>query len=128
MEKEGFVSMWVGSISSPEELDSLLKISYTEDGDSIPSIFSLGFNIERYDDSLSESEFCYKSDKLIGKLLEGFSFDDVIISNVYDLLGSELTNEYNAVILLYNFYYEGSNKKAIINGNNLEFLCTVKYM
>ncbi|MFE4243477.1 hypothetical protein [Peribacillus butanolivorans] len=40
MQKEGFVSFWVGNINSNEGLDNLLEISYTEDGDYIPSMFA----------------------------------------------------------------------------------------
>ena len=46
MQKEGFVSFWVGNIKSSEELDNLLEISYTEDGDFIPSLFARSFDIE----------------------------------------------------------------------------------
>ena len=57
MQKEGFVSLWVGNVDSSEELEKLLKITYTEDGDFIPSKFAQSLGIERYDDAVREAEF-----------------------------------------------------------------------
>ena len=37
MQKEGFVSLFIGNMSSSEELDQYVLIEYTEDGDAIPS-------------------------------------------------------------------------------------------
>ncbi|WP_445670567.1 immunity 22 family protein [Peribacillus sp. FSL K6-1552] len=74
MQKEGFVSFWVGNINSSEELDNLLEISYTEDGDFIPSMFARGFGIDRYDDAVREADFYDEADNLLSRLLEGYSY------------------------------------------------------
>ena len=128
MQKEGFVSFWVGNIKSLEELDNLLEISYTEDRDFIPSLFARSFGIERYDDAVREAEFYDDDNNLLSRLLEGFSYDDVIIPKIISLCGEQLQSNYNAVILLYNFKYEGNKMTATINTSNLEFLGAVEYL
>jgi hypothetical protein len=47
----------------------------------------------------------------IGKILEGHSYYKSITRNIVELIGDKLDNEYNAVILLYNFGYKGAKKK-----------------
>ncbi|MBX9434022.1 immunity 22 family protein [Bacillus paralicheniformis] len=128
MQKEEFVSLWVGSISSPEELEKILKTSYTEDGDFIPSIFAHSFNIERYDESVREADFYEGSSNSVSRLLEDFSYDHTIIPEFISVCGEHLTKNYNAVVLLYNFDYKGVKKKVSIGGGEFKFLGSVKYM
>lgn len=56
MQIEGSVSLWVGNVRSSEELDRLLAVSYSDDGDFILSIFAKHFEIRRYDDAVTEAE------------------------------------------------------------------------
>jgi hypothetical protein len=128
MQKEGFVSFWVGNINSSEELDNLLEISYTEDGDFIPSMFAQSFGIDRYDDAVREADFYDEADNSLSRLLEGFSYDDDIIPKFSSLCDAQLPRQYNVVILLYNFKYEGIKKNTTINNSNLEFLGAVEYL
>lgn len=128
MLKEGFVSFWLGKINSSEELDHLLAISYTEDGNFIPSLFARSFDIERYDDAFREAAFYDNDDNLLSRLLEGFSYDNVIIPKITSLCGKQLQSDYNAVILLYNFKYEGNKLESTLNTSNLEFLGVVEYL
>ncbi|WP_299095597.1 immunity 22 family protein [uncultured Metabacillus sp.] len=128
MQKDGFVSLWVGNINSSEELDDILNISYTEDGDFIPSKFARSFDIERYDDAVREAEFYDEADNLLSQLLEGFSYDDVIIPKFSSVCGEQLQSNYNVVILLYNFKYEGIKKETKLNTSILEFLGAVEYL
>lgn len=39
METKGFVSLWIGKMQTAEELERLLAVSYTDEGDFIPSLF-----------------------------------------------------------------------------------------
>ncbi len=110
-----------------EEMDNLLEISYTEDGEQIPSIFARSFDIERYDDAVREAELYDDPNNLLGSLLEGFSYDDVIIPKFVAIHGEQLHKSFNAVILLFNFEYQGSKKEAIIESSHLEFMGTVEY-
>ncbi|WOO38008.1 immunity 22 family protein [Anaerocolumna sp. AGMB13020] len=103
MEKKGFVSLWVGNVQSFEELDRLLVVSYSDEGDFIPSIFAKSFEIHRYDDTVREAEYYKEASNDLNQLLEGFSYDDEIVPRFDTLVKEELPNDINAVVLLYNF-------------------------
>lgn len=127
MEKEGFVSLWVGNVQSSEELDRLLVVSYSDDGDFIPSIFAKHFEIRRYDDAVREAEYYEEASDDLNQLLEGFSYDDEIVPRFDTLVQEELPNDINAVVLLYNFKYTGEIIEATIQSNYLRFLGAVEY-
>lgn len=46
MEKEGYVSLWIGNIKSDDELMAYVELEYTDDGDCIPSKFLKDFSID----------------------------------------------------------------------------------
>lgn len=127
MEKIGFVSLWVGNVQSSEELNRLLFTSYSDEGDFIPSIFAKYFEISRYDDTVREAEYYEEASKDLNQLLEGFSYDDEIITRFDTLVKEELPNDINAVILLYNFKYAGEIAEATIQSSYLRFLGKVEY-
>ena len=52
MEKKGYVSMFIGDVSSFEELESYVMQSYTEDGDWVNSQFEKDFSIEYFADGV----------------------------------------------------------------------------
>ncbi|MGQ3480664.1 immunity 22 family protein [Paenibacillus sp. TY11] len=127
MEKEGFVSLWMGNVDTCEELERLLATSYTDEGDFIPSIFARYFEIDRYDDAVREAEYYEESSNDLISLLEGFSYDDKIIPEFNALLQGKLLNNFNAVILLYNFKYTGNREEVENDSNFLKYLGTVEY-
>ncbi|RIX50805.1 hypothetical protein D3P08_19095 [Paenibacillus nanensis] len=127
MEQEGFVSLWVGNVQSYEELDRLLTVSYSDEGDFIPSIFAKHFEIRRYDDAVREAEYYEEASNDLYQLLEGFSYDDEIAPKFNTLVQEELPNDINAVILLYNFKYTGEIVEATILSNYLRYLGSVEY-
>jgi hypothetical protein len=127
MEKEGFVSLWVGNVQSLEELDRLLAVSYSDEGDFIPSIFAKHFNIRRYDDAVREAEYYEEASDDLTQLLEGFSYDDEIVPRFTALVQEGLANDFNAIVLLYNFEYTGEIVQATIQSNYFGFLGAVEY-
>ncbi|NMO94996.1 immunity 22 family protein [Paenibacillus lemnae] len=127
MEKEGFVSLWVGDVQSSEELDRILVVSYSDEGDFIPSIFAKHFEIHRYDDAVREAEYYEEASNDLNQLLEGFSYDDKIVPSYNKLVQEELPDDINTVVLLYNFKYTGEIVEATIQSNYLRFLGTVEY-
>jgi hypothetical protein len=127
MEKEGFVSLWVGNVQSSEELDRLLAVSYSDEGDFIPSIFAKHFNIRRYDDAVREAEYYEEASGDLNQLLEGFSYDDEIVPRFTALVQEGLTNDFNAIVLLYNFGYNREIVEATIQSNYFRFLGSVEY-
>lgn len=100
MEQEGFVSLWVGDVQSFEELDRLLNVSYSDEGDFIPSIFANHFEIRRYDDAVREADYYEEANNNLNLLLEGFSYDNEIAPKFNALVEEELPRDINAVILL----------------------------
>ncbi|WP_438491504.1 immunity 22 family protein [Paenibacillus sp. IHBB 3054] len=129
MEKEGAVSLWVGNVQSSEELDRLLTVSYTDEGDFIPSIFAKHFGIRRYDDAVREAEYYEEASNNLNQLLTGFSYDDeiVIVLRFTALVQEGLTDNFNAVVLLYNFKYTEELLEATIQSNYFKFLGAVEY-
>lgn len=128
MEQEGFVSLWVGNVQSSEEMDRLLTVSYSDEGDFIPSIFAKHFEVRRYDDAVREAEYYEEASNDLNQLLEGFSYDDEITPKFNTLVQEELPNDINAVILLYNFKYTGEIVEATIQSNYLRYFGTVEYL
>ena len=46
MEKEGYVSLWIGNLESDEKLLEYVELVYTDDGEWLPSQFLQDFNID----------------------------------------------------------------------------------
>lgn len=107
MEKQGSVSIWLGNLKGEEDLDEYVALKYDEDGDSLPSLFFRDFHINHYetDEDFFEVEWLEESNKNISKLLEGISYEEIIIPKVKQY--SELNKTYNCIILIYNFAYSG---------------------
>ncbi|RAS72843.1 immunity 22 family protein [Priestia endophytica] len=107
MEKQGSVSIWLGNVKRKEDLEKYVALKYDEDGDSLPSLFFRDFHINHYetDEDFFEVEWLEESNKNISKLLEGISYEEIIIPKVKQY--SELNKTYNSIILIYNFAYSG---------------------
>lgn len=123
MEKEGFVSLFIGHSNSYDELQNYILVSYSEDGDAIPSQFEKDFNIDYHDEDFREVEFYDEPSDDLRVLLEGFSYDEEIIPKIIEICGERLNQEANSVILLYNFQYHGNVNEA----NQFRFLGTIQY-
>ncbi|SFJ16105.1 immunity 22 family protein [Thermoflavimicrobium dichotomicum] len=123
MEKEGFVSLFIGNSHSYKELQDYISNNYTEDGDALPSEFEKDFNIDYYDEDFREVKCYNKSSNDLRVLLEGFSYDEEIIPKFIEICGECLNQEANSVILLYNFLYNGNINET----NQFRFLGTVQY-
>jgi hypothetical protein len=104
MEEQGIVSLWLGKAKSSDDLEEALQVFYSEDGDFNGSEFTRGFQIEFYDENFKESEFYEESKDSLMSLLEGFSYDRIIIPRFSDAVES-IKENFNTVMLLYNFRY-----------------------
>ncbi|MBN1500268.1 MAG: immunity 22 family protein [Spirochaetes bacterium] len=127
MIKENKVSLWVGNVSSESTLEEYTVQKFTDDGDYIPSIFSDLFNLGEYDDDFKE--ICYFNESLsdIEQLLEGCSYDDIVIPKFKQLFGEQVECKINSVILLYNFEFDGLQKKYTNQHNEFIFIGAVDY-
>ncbi|MGZ0880265.1 immunity 22 family protein [Priestia megaterium] len=124
MEQIGYVSLWVCKFSSSEELENYLLVAYTEDGDAIPSQFEQEFKIDYYDEDFSEALYADEETLNLLQLLEGCSYDDVVIPNFVEEYGEYLLNGFNSMILLYDFQY---NKKSGNELSGVKYLGSVRY-
>ena len=107
MDKQGSVSIWLGNLKREGDLDEYVTLKYDEDGDSLPSLFFRDFHINQYetDEDFIEVEWLGENSEDIAKLLEGVSYEEVIIPKIKKY--SELNKTYNSIILIYNFVYSG---------------------
>lgn len=127
MEQIGAVSLWLGCLGSENDLAELLEVAYSEDGEYIPSKFARLFSIERYDDATREAEFYEEKFSSLAEMLEGFSYDEIIIPKLKDFPIRYPITKYNCVVLLYNFAY---NQKVNVSEQEncyFEFIGSVKY-
>ena len=127
MQKEGIVSFWLGHIDSKDKLDELLNVSYTDDGGLVPSKFAQLFDINRYEDETREADFIDKPQTSLAELLEGFSYDDVIINRLRSFTLEKPLKEYNAMVLLYDYEYSGNTKIVDTQTIYFEFIGFVSY-
>jgi hypothetical protein len=125
MRKEGVVSLWMGWIDSKALLDQYVATKYTDDGDSIPSDFVRDWGIGPYDHDFQEIAFLEPFEQKLEKILSGISYEEKIVPQVLKLLTVENATNVNAIILLYNYSYEGSQKQR--EGLKLHFIGTVAY-
>lgn len=128
MEQEGYVSLWVGRVPSTEALEQLLTISYNDDGESIPSAFGEGYGLDWYDDDFREAEWFTQASSQVIPIIQGCSYEKLVLPRFVALLGEQLDQKYNAVILLYNFKYDGNAIDVSIDDSQLKFLGTVEYV
>jgi Immunity protein 22 len=126
MEERGIVSLWLCRANSSDELDEVLQVFYSEDGDFEGSEFTKGFHIDFYDENFKESEFYEKSNDSLESLLEGFSYEDVIVSRFSEAVGS-LKESFNAVMLLYNFRYDSDVFNWQYRAIDFQFFGAISY-
>ncbi|MEF3305692.1 immunity 22 family protein [Paenibacillus sp. GYB003] len=124
MEQEGYVSLWVGKFKSNKDLQDYLSIAYTEDGDAIPSRFEQDFSIDYYDEDFREAEYFDGELNHFPMLLEGCSYDDIVIPNFVKTQGETLNYSVNSIILLYNFRY---SEKIHNHLSHVKYIGNVKY-
>ncbi|MBC1512141.1 immunity 22 family protein [Listeria booriae] len=124
MEKNGIVSLWLGNAENIEQLDNYVELNYDDDGESIPSEFLLDYQIDMddIDEDFIEKAVLDKKYDNFTSLLKDASYEEKIIPKL--LKDYSIEKDYNAVILLYNFEYEGKTMVA----NNFDFIASVSYI
>lgn len=129
MEKEGFVSLWIGNISSQNLLDEYTELIYTDKGEWLPSSFLADYNIniDDFDEDFIE-KVCYENDiNTLKELINGCSYEDIIIHRFLNLVGDKLPKEINSAILLYNLVYDANEKKANNKKTTFRYIGAVQY-
>lgn len=95
---KGRASIWMGNFDNEESLKEYTEIKYTEDGDSIQSLFEKDFDLGYYDRDLVEKNFLESETSVLNILLQGFSY-----SESFDLETIKIDKKYNSVILIYDY-------------------------
>mgnify|MGYP000848848142 CR=1 FL=1 len=123
MEKQGWVSVWLGNIKEADSLGEYVDFTYNEDGELVSSKFFIDFNIDmdEIDEDTIEKEVFKTSSSDISTLLEGCSYEEIIIPKIKENIS--LKKSYNAVILIYNFEY----KNEISTIGAFDFIAAIKY-
>ena len=107
MIKEKKVSLWLGNFSSGEEFNGYVESGFNEDGNYIKSGFQEDFLIEKYNYDLIEKDWIIDQCEDVSSLLTGFSCDDEIIPKFEKMISKDRLENYNSIILLYDFQYDG---------------------
>ncbi|MFP7392889.1 immunity 22 family protein [Niallia circulans] len=106
MEKQGWVSVWLGNINDEDSIGEYVDLTYDDDGESVPSQFFIDFKIDvdETDEDTIEKEVYKNSSSDIAALLDGCSYEEIVIPKIQKSIN--LKKSYNAVILIYNFQYQ----------------------
>ncbi|AND37910.1 immunity 22 family protein [Cytobacillus oceanisediminis] len=123
MEKQGWVSIWLGNIKEEDSIEKYVDLTYDEDGESVPSKFFIDFNIDmdETDEDTIEKVVYKNSSSDISTLLDGCSYQEIIIPKIKKSI--DLKNSYNAVILIYNFEYNNE----ITSTDAFDFIAATNY-
>ena len=107
MVKENKLSLWLGFYENADDFKNYIKVSYDEDGNYIPSNFQESYAIKSYDLDAIESDWILERCSDVESLLAGFSGDYKIIPQFQKMLEHKNIQNYNSIVLLYNFEYTG---------------------
>ncbi|MCZ8533342.1 immunity 22 family protein [Psychrobacillus psychrodurans] len=123
MEKQGWVSIWLGNINDEDSIGECVDLTYDEDGESVPSQFFIDFNIDmdETDEDTIEKAVYKNSSSDISALLDGCSYEEIVIPKIQKSIN--LKKSYNAVILIYNFQY----KNEISSTGAFDFIAATNY-
>ncbi|MFJ7825487.1 immunity 22 family protein [Psychrobacillus sp. NPDC096623] len=123
MEKQGWVSIWLGNISEEDSIEEYVDLTYDKEGESVPSKFFIDFNIDmdETDEDTIEKAVLKNSSSDISALLDGCSYEEIIITKINKRI--DLKESYNAVILIYNFEYTNE----ITSTDAFDFITSTKY-
>lgn len=123
MEKQGWVSIWLGTIKEEDSIEDYVDLTYDEDGESVPSKFFIDFNIDmdETDEDTIEKAVYKNSSSDVSSLLDGCSYEEIVIPKIQKSIN--LRKSYNAVILIYNFEYNNE----ISSTGAFDFIATTNY-
>ena len=130
MEKEGYVSLWIGNAKSDEELLEYVELVYTDDGDWLPSQFLQDFNIDidDFDEDFIERVCRQKEANSIIELISGCSYENIIMPKYENLIDGVSAVKFNAGILIYNFQYDGNVGSVNNKDYEFKFIGSVEYI
>lgn len=117
---QGAVSLWVGSSPSRDALQDYVDIDYSTTDLSRLSRFADDFGTGLYDHDFMETDVTEKSTRSLSELLQGCSYNSVVVPTFLRLIGEQLPVEANAFVLLYDFQHHGSLGTAPVASGPVE--------
>ena len=114
----------MGMTISQGAFESTLKAAFSDDGDFLGSPFSNAFGIGYYDEGLKETACCDSPTRRLRDLLNGVSYDSVIIDRFESL--ARLDTDVNCAVLIYDHRHEGL-VEWFLNGVSMTFFGAVRY-
>ena len=129
MEKQGVVSLWLGSTKSNGFLVDYINLKYTDNDECITSEFFNDFDIDidDIDEDFIEKVRYEMASKDLDFLLDGCSYEENVIPNIKKIIRG-IENEINTVILLYNFKYSGIKTGINNDDYSMTYIGTVAYI
>ncbi|MBR0008763.1 immunity 22 family protein [Bacillus subtilis] len=130
MEKQNFLSLWIGYIKNSSSLNDYVNLKYNEDeGDFLPSQFLIDFDIDidELDEDFIEKVAHEKNCNNLSELIGGCSYDSVILPRFENIVGTAIPEQINAAVLLYNFEYDGREKEINDKNYSFKFIGAVSY-
>lgn len=113
-EEPGYVSLWLGNIKSEPVDDILIEyLQFEYDGDEsvINPPFCSDFEITEFAEDFREAGILDEPKHSIEDMLTGCSYDEEVIPLFQKIIEKSLKLEqFNTIILLYNFNYHGKVK------------------
>lgn len=130
MEREGYVSLWVGNTISDMELSKYLEIGFTDDGDYIPSQFLIDFNIDvnEFEEDYLERNFVETPTGSIMELIKGCSYEESILERLKEFCYDINEDNLNSAFLLYNFQFDENVEYFKTDKYYFRYICSVKYV
>lgn len=122
------VSVWLGKLHNKTCLNKLLSQSYTEDGELISSVFSNLFQCGSYSNDYREATYFDNTLQDFKDAFSRYSYIDEFLPELEQNIDDEDPNEYNTIIMLYNFTY--SPKISEVSDKQygyLKFINTFRY-
>lgn len=129
MERDGFVSLWLGKIDSQKLLDEYVDLVYTDSGEWHQSQFLYDAKIDMndFDEDFIEKVFHDREVETLTELITGCSYEEVVIPRLTNIYGDKLQKGVNCAILVYNFAYNINVKDTKNNALSLMFIGAIEY-
>ena len=124
METDNTVSIWIGNFKNLTELENYIDLTYDDEGEIVVSDFFNDFKIDinDIDEDLIEKAVLSNETNDISIILRTASHEEQLLCEL-NALESLNINKGNAVVLLYNYAYDGSVKSS----DYLNFITSVDY-
>lgn len=126
MEREGCVSIWLGTCNAEQVAEENIFQRYSEEGELQPSWFTSVFQLERLNPDATEVAF-HDEPIFPLELLQDISYEEQLLDAIKARLHLAGIEKANLAVLLYGFDHQGEVLDAQMPGVSLHFLGAFPY-